>query len=152
MRIPSSYEWKYPGFPSIFVPYSEGDFFYSGHAGLMLALSLEFYKYKFYWVSFFVTICNIYNCIILVTTRSHYSIDIVGGLVFSHYFYLLAGFACKFIERFGIYDINKMPKREDTEHLLENTSSNDIPSLNRYERKAPNDDNINSSPVSYERR
>lgn len=103
MRIPVSYEWRYPGFPSLFVPYSEGDFFYSGHAGLMLALAFEFYHYKFYWACVLVSLLNVYNCILLVVTRSHYSIDIVGGLVFSHYFYLLAGHICKALERIGVF-------------------------------------------------
>ena len=96
-----------------------GDFFYSGHAGLMLAVAIEFYKYKYYWLSFFVSLCNVYNCIILVVTRSHYSLDIVGGLVFSHYFYILAGYACQALEKVGVYEVTKMQKvEESTEELI----------------------------------
>ena len=91
MRTPSDYLWKNPGVPSIFVPYSIGDFFYSGHVGLLFAISLELFEYKLYWLALVSIIFNVYNAIILVVTRSHYSIDIVGGIVFSHYFYILSG-------------------------------------------------------------
>ena len=106
MRVPSHYLWHYPGFPSLFVPYSSGDFFYSGHVGLMLALSFEFYHYKLYWVSAITGVLNLFNAIILIVTRSHYTVDIVGGLIFSHYFYILAGYVCGWFEKrrkgFGI--------------------------------------------------
>lgn len=46
---------------------------------------------------------NVYNSIILVVTRSHYSIDIVGGLIFSHYFYIIAGWICDWLETKGIH-------------------------------------------------
>lgn len=39
LKIPNDYLWKDPGVPSLFVPYSIGDFFYSGHVGLLLTIS-----------------------------------------------------------------------------------------------------------------
>ena len=53
-------------------------------------------------------IFNVYNAVILVVTRSHYSIDIVGGLVFSHYFYLIAGYISDWLETKGVYQ-RKIP-------------------------------------------
>ena len=43
MRYPEGYLWNYPGFPSLVVPYGKtNDFFYSGHAGGGLVMTLEF--------------------------------------------------------------------------------------------------------------
>ena len=65
-------------------------------------MSMEFYHYKQYWMSLVALIFNVYNTVILVVTRSHYSIDIVGGLIFSLYFYKIAGYICEWMETKGI--------------------------------------------------
>lgn len=44
-----------------------------------------------------------------MVTRSHYSIDIVAGLVFAHYFYLLAWHICEWLETQGILHQRKIP-------------------------------------------
>ena len=43
VQYPEGYNWSYPGFMSIFVPYGEtADFFYSGHVGVCMLMFLEF--------------------------------------------------------------------------------------------------------------
>jgi len=43
LEFPEGYNWGWPGFYSIFVPYGEtSDFFYSGHVGNCMIHLLEF--------------------------------------------------------------------------------------------------------------
>ena len=102
MKIPESYIWHYPGFPSLFVPYSKGDFFYSGHVGLVLAIALELFNYKINWLAITALVFNLFNTFVLVATRSHYSVDIFGGLIISHYFYILAGWLSNYLDKKGL--------------------------------------------------
>ena len=71
---------------------------------------MEFYHYKIYWLSLFSLVFNVYNCIIMVATRSHYSIDIVGGLFFSHYFYILAGWLSDWLHTKGLFQREIIPE------------------------------------------
>lgn len=49
---PDGYNWAYPGFLSIFVPYGEtSDFFYSGHVGVCVIMFLEFFSVGWYTLS-----------------------------------------------------------------------------------------------------
>ena len=49
---PDGYNWAYPGFLSIFVPYGEtSDFFYSGHVGVCVIMFLEFFSVGWYILS-----------------------------------------------------------------------------------------------------
>ena len=44
VEFPEGYDWGFPGFMSIFVPYGEtADFFYSGHVGICMIMFLEFW-------------------------------------------------------------------------------------------------------------
>ena len=46
---PDGYNWAYPGFLSIFVPYGEtADFFFSGHVGVCVIMFHEFYTVGWY--------------------------------------------------------------------------------------------------------
>ncbi len=91
--------WHSPGFISLTVPYDHTrDFFYSGHTGSLTIIMLEFsqltVKYSkkpagYIWL--FGFICLIYMMNMLIITRVHYTVDIMGGLIFSIYMYWLAG-------------------------------------------------------------
>ena len=88
--FPEGYTFKYPGFPSLIVVYTKtSDFFYSGHIGLPLIASLEFNK------NGLLAPCIVCLCITLIEgsfmlfVRAHYSIDIIAGLVFAHYFFMI---------------------------------------------------------------
>jgi hypothetical protein len=90
LRKPNGYCWEYPGFPSIAVSYQPtSDFFYSGHVGVMLFCGLE---HKFLgnsymmWVSFGVCLLE---SIVMIVLRGHYTIDLVSGIVFAHYFWII---------------------------------------------------------------
>ena len=102
MKIPSTYIWQYPGLPSLFVPYSHGDFFYSGHVGLVLAVALELFNYKINWLAIIALVFNFFNAFTLIVTRAHYSVDIVAGLLISHYFYIIAGYLSNYLDKRGL--------------------------------------------------
>jgi hypothetical protein len=91
MRIPPGYCWDYPGFPSLAVSYEKtSDFFYSGHVGVMLFCALEHRwlgnRYMM-WVALFVVFME---SLIMIVLRGHYSIDIISGLVFAHYYWIVS--------------------------------------------------------------
>lgn len=76
---------------SITIKYGRtNDFFFSGHMGLSTILLLEFWACKCYksaMFTFFAMICNFFMLIVL---RSHYSIDLVSGIIFGHYIWIMA--------------------------------------------------------------
>lgn len=89
MEFYDMYIWGYPAFPSLTVNTERtADFFYSGHTGIafMLALIFRDYQYKlFYYFGLFLTLLQMFT---MTTTRAHYSIDVIFGLIASHYFYM----------------------------------------------------------------
>jgi PAP2 superfamily C-terminal len=95
MRVPDGYCWDYPGFPSLAVSYHKtSDFFYSGHVGVMLFCALEnkhLGNSYMMWVSVFVCVSEFF---IMIVLRGHYSIDLISGLVFSHYYWIISGWLC----------------------------------------------------------
>jgi hypothetical protein len=89
--FPEFLVWHSPGFYSLTVPYDHTrDFYYSGHTGCLTIILLEFsqltvkYKHRVYGLTF---ICLVYMMNMLIITRVHYTADVIGGLVFSIYFY-----------------------------------------------------------------
>jgi len=92
MRLPEHYLWEYPGFFSIGVEYfPKNDFFYSGHIGVLMISTLEFKTDKQRLLTYFGVIGIIFNFFVLLVTRSHYSIDLIMGLIMGHYCYLASG-------------------------------------------------------------
>lgn len=91
MKFPEGYAWDYPGFPSLTVPYPKtNDFFYSGHVGGALLAALEYRTLGFWWMSYFGYLTSFMQILLMIALRSHYSIDMISGLVFAHYFYIIA--------------------------------------------------------------
>lgn len=100
MRKPDGYCWDYPGFPSITVSYQPtSDFFYSGHVGVVLFCGLE-NKYLgnsyMMWVAF--SVCLI-ESLVMIFLRGHYSIDLISGLIFSHYFWIVSQWLADKVDR-----------------------------------------------------
>ena len=101
---PDGYLWEYPGFPSIAVSYLKtNDFFYSGHVGLPVIISCEFFKNSYYYLGFFALLTSGIEFITMIITRGHYIIDLISGIIFAHYTFLL-------VDNFLQY------KKKDTEH------------------------------------
>ena len=91
MRYPDGYLWDFPGIYSLTVPYgTTNDFFYSGHIGCCMLCYCEFKACKwdkFAWFSLFTLV---FQGALMICLRGHYVIDLVSGVVFAHYFWLLA--------------------------------------------------------------
>jgi len=103
MKKDPGFYFDFPGFPSLVIAYgSTNDFFYSGHVGACIMCHLEFKRWASdmkdahvirrwtiaKWLS--LVACAI-QMILMLITRGHYFIDIVGGLIFGHYFYMIVG-------------------------------------------------------------
>lgn len=78
--------WNAPPFPSLFVPYGiTRDFFYSGHTGLMLFCILWWHKLKYQSLKWMSIIGLAQVIVVLIGTRVHYTIDILGAIIFANW-------------------------------------------------------------------
>jgi hypothetical protein len=90
MKYPEGYLWENPGFPSLTISYLKtNDFFFSGHVGFPIIVAMECYNlHKPFMTIFCFLTCSI-EAATMIITRGHYSIDILTGLIVSHYVYIL---------------------------------------------------------------
>jgi hypothetical protein len=80
--------FRYPGFPSLAVPYHDtNDFFYSGHVGACFLLVLEMRSKRFYKMSWFFLTIMISQWFMMMCLRTHYCIDMVTAMICAHYFH-----------------------------------------------------------------
>jgi hypothetical protein len=91
--------FDFTGFFSLTVAMSRSnDFFFSGHVGICVLLALFFKEFKFYKIykSFILVILFQFFC--LISLRGHYIIDLIFGVIFAHYFFLIADINSKDID------------------------------------------------------
>ena len=106
MGFPENYIWDYPGVPSLTVPYYRtADFFYSGHVGIMTFCALENYNSGYYKLMVLSVIATLFEFFVMVVLRAHYSIDLISGVVFAHYIWILSGRASKYIDSWLGYKV-----------------------------------------------
>ena len=131
MQLPNGFYWEYPGFPSIAVPYgATNDFFYSGHVGACVLCYLEYRDIsklrsgqsvrtwgqkvaKFMqYLAVFSLPCQVF---ILLTTRGHYTIDMIAGGFLAHYAHIMTNYYVKSFDRkyIGIDSDGEEPEYED---------------------------------------
>lgn len=88
-RFPENGVWDHPGIPSLSVPYGlTNDFYYSGHCGFMVMMSMEHFKMGNKKLPIFLLISVFYVAFVLIASRIHYTIDIPIGMLagyYSHY-------------------------------------------------------------------
>jgi hypothetical protein len=107
---------SYPGFPSIFYPYSKNDFFFfSGTVGFYIIMLNEFYenknKIKLSLIFLWVNIINLMLFIFIsLSTYSLFTVDILIGIITSHYSIRLSRF---------IYEYNLAKENIDIEEIEE---------------------------------
>ena len=71
--------------------YVFSDFYFSGHTGHTLLLAMEIYELGLpLWTKILINIQLVYMAIMLIASRTHYSIDIVGGLIFGQFAYYIS--------------------------------------------------------------
>lgn len=99
MQEPAGYIWDYPGFPSIAVSYAPtSDFFYSGHVGLAMLLTLHLRELgNKFWEGFGYTTVAVEFCT-MIFLRGHYTIDLIAGCIFAHYFWIVSGWLASLLD------------------------------------------------------
>ena len=80
-----------PGFRSLTVPYHDtNDFYYSGHIGTCFLIVLEYRSNKWFKMSYFTLFILINQWMMMCLVRTHYIIDMITGLIVSHYVFMIA--------------------------------------------------------------
>ena len=91
MRYPDGLTWSYPGFPSVVVPYvNSSDFFFSGHLGILTFLLLENRESKDTLMTWVSVVSIAFEFWMMVVLRAHYTIDLISGIVFAHYIWIIS--------------------------------------------------------------
>ena len=73
------------------IPYGKtNDFFFSGHVGCCIINFLEFRANSWYKFSWFSMVTCILQFSLMVCLRGHYFIDLVSGIIFAHYAWMLS--------------------------------------------------------------
>jgi len=81
LPTPKGYLWRYPGFPSLVVPYNPAnDFYFSGHIEFLTVAARELIKRK-HWILFVGSLFAIFfNSMMIIITRIHYTIDVIDAI------------------------------------------------------------------------
>ena len=83
--------FRYPGFPSLCVPYHDSnDFYYSGHIGTCFIVVLEMRAKKWYRMSNMCLFVMANQWIMMMCVRAHYIIDLITGFMVAHYMHKIA--------------------------------------------------------------
>lgn len=107
LRIPDLLYFPYSGFPSVVTSYVQGsDFFFSGHSGFPIINMMEFIWMKKFWFAAFCAFVSFVEQFMVVISREHYTIDVIVGVLFSHYISIHGRYWVKFV-----YDKIKFLKR-----------------------------------------
>ncbi|GAC1636372.1 MAG: hypothetical protein NVS9B14_15090 [Candidatus Acidiferrum sp.] len=79
---PPNMIWHYPGFPSLLVTYSvAGDFFFSGHTAIAVFAATEVARLKKYWLTTLAVLVVAFEILTVLILRTHYTMDVVTGLI-----------------------------------------------------------------------
>lgn len=131
-----TYLFQDPGFPSIVVPFQRApDFFYSGHAGSAMILGLQFSSLGYSQLKYVGIFLSAYEGFVMMVTRTHYSIDVVFGMLMAHYTYFLSKPIAKFFDE-------KLPFCSDPNIELVNESSRSNHEYKDEKKFQPVDSNI----------
>lgn len=102
LGFPDGFIWEFPGLYSVLVTYvKSSDFFFSGHVGVMLFCGMFFYEHGHNRLLGYSIFCIFCEAIVMVLVRCHYGIDIVGGLIFSHYIWIISEWPAKIVDKLG---------------------------------------------------
>ena len=85
LPFPDDIVWRQPFIPSFLVPYDRTrDFYFSGHTGIAIIITLQVFKLKLpFWVKSYCFVMLGWLMTMLIASRVHYSIDIIGGVIFA---------------------------------------------------------------------
>ena len=115
MRFPEGHVFVSPGFPSLTITYAKtSDFFFSGHVGFATFSALENRYYENYPLMCLSIVTVIVESFTMIVTRGHYSIDIISGIVFSHYIWIVTGWLAPYVDR----KLIQASKRRQEDYIL----------------------------------
>ena len=117
---PNLLYFPYPGFPSIVVGYIQGsDFFFSGHCGFPIVCMMEFIWLKKFWIAGYAACVTCVEFFLMCfTSREHYTIDIIVGIIFSHYISILGRDLIKWAyDKFGFLRRLKEKNRRELNRI-----------------------------------
>jgi hypothetical protein len=81
-----TYLYTEPAFFSFFVPvFRSADFFWSGHCGITLIVSLQFRDWGYRRTFYIGLLISFWEGVVMTSIRAHYSIDIIFGWLIAHY-------------------------------------------------------------------
>ena len=86
MRFPLPEKWRFytPGLPSILISYDESsDFYFSGHVGAVVMSAFEFHRKEWYTFSKCLWVFAGVIAFVVITTRAHYTVDVIDGILFA---------------------------------------------------------------------
>lgn len=107
MKFPDNDQFTYPGFPSLFVGYAHtNDFFYSGHVGITIICTYELRQIR-KWIIFIGIFMSLYEAFVMLTTRGHYTMDIIFGYVMTIWSIITGHRLAYFFDRW--YNIGNEP-------------------------------------------
>ena len=99
MAYPYEYIWEFPGIYSLSVTYGVyNTFYFSQYLGLAVINFCEFREMRYNKLSHAMFLTIVCMTLMLIFCRGHYSIDIFGGLLFGHYFWIQAEKWCWIID------------------------------------------------------
>ena len=119
LRTPDLLYFPYPGFPSVVVGYIQGsDFFFSGHCGFPIISMMEFIWMKKFWLAAYSACVSCVEIFLMTISREHYTIDIIVGVIFSHYITIHGRKWIQIIyNRFKFLDKLKKENREELRRI-----------------------------------
>lgn len=104
LGFPEGFVWGFPGIYSLAITYvRSSDFFYSGHVGVMLFLGMFFYDKGYLKLFYYSIFCCLFEGCVMVLVRCHYSIDIIGGILFAHYLWTVSDWISKITDKYSGY-------------------------------------------------
>ena len=91
MAMPGDSIWEFPGMYSLIMqPYgASNNFFFCHYLGFLVIIMCEFKATDYIKLATATFITLAVASVWLIITRAHYSIDIMGGLLFGHYFWIM---------------------------------------------------------------
>ena len=119
LTTPNLLYFPYPGFPSIVVGYLQGsDFFFSGHCGFPIINMMEYIWMKKYWFAAYCAFVDLVEIFLMTISREHYTIDIIVGVIFSHYIAIHGRNWVKFVyDHIKFLNRLKMNNRKDLKRI-----------------------------------
>jgi len=92
MAVPTDTLWEFPGMYSIMLqPLGhQNDYFFCHSLGFMIIIFMEFKATECIKLAFCTLLTIVLATFFMLVTRAQYSIDIMGGLLFGHYFWILS--------------------------------------------------------------